>query len=570
MIRHVLVLRRPYPARKLAVPPPSFEPVRRAPGWPVLGRRGWLLCLGLWAAACAGCHDTPAPALPDRTVRAPGPGADQYRTDPPPGAAALGPYAAAVQRAMTGASEARGQQIAGDPRLAQLASWVADASGENLSAPPYPVIDLYAHHLGLPEPTPHLLLLAEPDADALERQVVQEVSALMPRQHYTHFGAATTARQGAAIAVIALSFRQLELGPVPRVTQPDSALALHGTLGGGLHDAQLVVTYPDGTIFRSEPQPGTRIDFPLQTRGRGEHRVELLADSVEGIKVLANFPLYVGIAPVREVRVSAAGSRTPLNAAQLAARLLGLMNAERAHAGLDPLERSARLDAIARAHSEDMQKNSFVAHTSPTTGSAADRVAKAGVRTPLVLENIGRGYSADEIHRGLMESPGHRENMLNADATHVGIGVVIAPEEEQPAYLVTEVFARFAQPIDPRRASAQLLAAIARARSAHGHKPLQHDAALSELCERAAQRFFQDAALSKEQLVEQLNQEAAATHPRYAQLLGAAVLITAVEDAGTVGPWLDPKARAIALGLAQGTRSDTYENAILLVALVGY
>jgi hypothetical protein len=93
---------------------------------------------------------------------------------------------------------------------------------------------------------------------------------------------------------------------------------------------------------------------------------------------------------------------------------------------------------------------------------------------------------------------------------------------------------------------------------------------MSSLCERAAQRFFDDGALSKERLIEDLNREAAATHPSYHQLLGAAVLISNVDDAAGLDLWLDANAHALAIGFAQGTRPDTFERAIVLVALVGY
>ena len=525
--------------------------------------------VGLCVLVMSACR-TPTPMQPKSTVRAPGAAASEYRSEAPAGNASIGPAGPGIARALEQASRARGQVIAPDPRLAELARWVAEALRHDVSAPPSPVIDLYARHLGLIEPTPHLLIMLQRDAATLEQHVRTEAVTLMPSQRYTNYGAFSTERDGGVLAVLVLSFRQLTLAPVERAVEPGAALTLQGTLGAGLRAPQLVVTYPDGSSERGEPQATSPFRFQVSTRGRGEHRVELLADSADGIQVVANFPVYVGVPPLQEVTVAASSGGPALNADQLAARLLELMNEERVRAGRKPLAQDGRLAAIGLAHSQDMQRHDFIAHTSPTTGTAVERVAGAGVRTPVVLENIGRGYSAEEIHRGLMESPGHRENILNRDATHVGLGVVVTEEDQQAAYLVTEVFARFSHKTDLNEATSQLWSGIAREREKRGLPALQRDTALSQRCERAAVSFFQPALPTKEQVIERLNRDAASAHPRYTQLMAAAVVIGAIDEAIQLEPWFDPKARALAIGLAQGTRADTFENAIILVALIAY
>ena len=72
-----------------------------------------------------------------------------------------------------------------------------------------------------------------------------------------------------------------------------------------------------------------------------------------------------------------------------------------------------RLAAIARGHSRDMVSADFVAHVSPTTGDALDRVKRAGLSFPLVVENVGQEGGVQQAHRGFMASPGHRANVLN-------------------------------------------------------------------------------------------------------------------------------------------------------------
>ena len=55
-----------------------------------------------------------------------------------------------------------------------------------------------------------------------------------------------------------------------------------------------------------------------------------------------------------------------------------------------------------------------------------------------VLENLSRTGSLDEAHQGLMASPVHRTNIVDATVTHVGVGVACADGE----VLVTQLFVR--------------------------------------------------------------------------------------------------------------------------------
>ena len=141
--------------------------------------------IGLCVLVVSACR-TPAPTQPKSTVQAPGAGANEYRAEAPAGDASIGPAGPGIARALEQASRARGQAIAPDPRLAELARWVAEALRHDVSAPPSPVIDLYARHLGLIEPTPHLLIMLQPDAAALEQHVRTEAVTLMPSQRYTN------------------------------------------------------------------------------------------------------------------------------------------------------------------------------------------------------------------------------------------------------------------------------------------------------------------------------------------------------------------------------------------------
>jgi len=108
----------------------------------------------------------------------------------------------------------------------------------------------------------------------------------------------------------------------------------------------------------------------------------------------------------------------------LAAAMLRLVNAERAKIGLSPLRADFDLAAVAGAHGDEMFRLGYFAHDSAVTGSPGDRIAAADIQAIATGENLAYAPSLRVAHEGLMNSPGHRANILNAGFTRLGIGVV--------------------------------------------------------------------------------------------------------------------------------------------------
>jgi len=105
------------------------------------------------------------------------------------------------------------------------------------------------------------------------------------------------------------------------------------------------------------------------------------------------------------------------------ATMLRLVNQERAIADLPPLIQDDVLRAVARAHSEEMFQLGYFSHDSPIAGTPADRVRRAGARYTLTAENLAYAANVEVAHRGLMNSPEHRRNILSAELRRIGIGV---------------------------------------------------------------------------------------------------------------------------------------------------
>jgi len=108
----------------------------------------------------------------------------------------------------------------------------------------------------------------------------------------------------------------------------------------------------------------------------------------------------------------------------LEARMLILVNQARAKAGIPLLAPDPELTAVAREHSADMLERGYFSHATPEKLSPFDRMHKAGITFLSAGENIALAPTLTMAHTGLMNSPGHRANILQRQFHRVGIGIM--------------------------------------------------------------------------------------------------------------------------------------------------
>lgn len=101
-----------------------------------------------------------------------------------------------------------------------------------------------------------------------------------------------------------------------------------------------------------------------------------------------------------------------------------LVNTERVKAGLQPVFFDDDLRDVARAHSQDMFARGYFSHYTPEGLSPFDRMEAAGIDYTYAGENLALAPSTDLAMQGLMNSPGHRANILSPNFKKVGIGVI--------------------------------------------------------------------------------------------------------------------------------------------------
>lgn len=118
-------------------------------------------------------------------------------------------------------------------------------------------------------------------------------------------------------------------------------------------------------------------------------------------------------------------------------RMVDLVNQERVKQGLNSLVVDVKLREVARIHSADMFRKGYFAHYDPKGLNVADRAAGLNVRFKVIGENLAYAPSLQLAHRGLMNSPGHRANILGEEYSKVGIGIA---DTEDFGLMFTQVF----------------------------------------------------------------------------------------------------------------------------------
>jgi uncharacterized protein YkwD len=107
-------------------------------------------------------------------------------------------------------------------------------------------------------------------------------------------------------------------------------------------------------------------------------------------------------------------------------KMFNSVNQERQKVGLSELEFSYGLQKVARFHCEDMLKKGYFSHYSISGYSPFDRMAQFDINYTFAGENLAFAPNVELAMRGLMQSKGHRENILSKDFGRVGIGVIDA------------------------------------------------------------------------------------------------------------------------------------------------
>lgn len=122
-------------------------------------------------------------------------------------------------------------------------------------------------------------------------------------------------------------------------------------------------------------------------------------------------------------------------------------NQQRQKLNLTPLHYNPTLSASATKKGEDMFKHNYWAHNSPSGNTPWDFFKAEGYEYSLAGENLAKDfYDTDTMMKAWMNSPTHKDNIINPKYQEIGIGVVSGVLN---GVKTTIVIQHFGTPINP-------------------------------------------------------------------------------------------------------------------------
>lgn len=435
----------------------------------------------------------------------------------------------------------------------------------------YPLVEFALQRHGIVEPSPHLVIVWGPidDPAPLLEQLVPRLPQILrdgrSGRPFTRVGIGAASHDGDdSVMILALQSSHLTTEPMPRALPAGGSFRIEGRIKNGYRSPQVFVTRETGKVEHLGEGKAGRFAARLSCDGRvGRQQVEITAEDAAGSDVLANFPVWCNLeAPLSITVLPSEDDTKPVSSpAEAEARMLELVNRDRAAHNLPPLELAADVADVARAHSLDMKQSGVVAHVSATTGSAADRVQAADIETTLVLENIARAYGVAEAQAGLMNSPGHRANLLSADATHIGIGIVFG-ELVAGRYevFVTQVFTRV-----PERVATPEARRLVRGKlDALG--TIRYDQPLAALAAQYAQGM--SAGEPANELAARMSGQLDQFSDRFRKITTSVVAVGFVDTFDAAQAVAGAEATHYGVGVARGPHAEFGDDALFIVLLL--
>jgi uncharacterized protein YkwD len=329
------------------------------------------------------------------------------------------------------------------------------------------------------DPALRTLLLSGTSVDTLVNFVKGQASLTEEPADVMGLGLASNASK--SVMLVLVGKRYADLQAFPRKVPVGGSGRLQVQLWPGLEKPTLVVTAPDGKAATQEAVHVARGELTADLRfaQQGRYTVEVMARSAEGPRVAALFQVVAGVeAPAVVVE----DPEEPADPMSKVLAVLDHINKLRAKAKVPPLEHDLSLDLVALDHSEDMARNHYFAHVSPTQGDLHQRLngrygyLRAG-------ENLGEAGGALAAERAIEASPAHRENLLDPGFTHVGLALYPNLHSGgSVTLLLTEIFASPTEKLaDPGSA---IYAALNGQRTRAKQPPLGRDPDLDKLAAR--------------------------------------------------------------------------------------
>ncbi len=429
------------------------------------------------------------------------------------------------------------------------------------------VVRFVSWYVGLPMPAPRVTITVVPteDAKTMAGMLLEPITTFARTASQPRFGLATLRfRKDASKVVLVVQDLAVELDPVPKRLALNSSAPLSGRLAGNYENPKVLISNPAGQLETPTVPPGKAFQTELRCGDRpGRIQVEIRAEDKGSENVVANFPVTCGVDQPTSVAI--AEPEASPDAAREEKKVFELINGERISAGLAPVAWDDAVAQVARGISETRRDGSQ-GGSARAEVDVVERLRKADVASPLVLQNPSQAKSGEEAQTRFSTSPSHRANYMNTTITHGGIGIAAGTDANgRPAMFVTELFVKEAPPVDTQAVREKVRAAVAQKRKDARAPPLSKDATLDDLAQNYA-KALADAKgnLPKERSDEILSQVRKSFRTINVISGAKADPLEFAEEPSVIG-----SAKVLGVGVAQGASAALGKNATYVVLITG-
>lgn len=323
---------------------------------------------------------------------------------------------------------------------------------------------------------------------ALKTGIIKSIYTVAADSEYNLAGTGMVENNNEYKASVLLVKRYADLDPFPKVVQSNDARILTLKLLSLYRDPRVYLTTPGGKVknIDVEKASGTQyrsfITFPDD---KGRYEIELLVSGKMGPVVANLFPVFLDSPINYDFLLAGQNGREHFNSTdEMERELFRLCNLERTKFSISELKYGSELAKLAKSHSDDMVKKDYFAHQGTNGETLAIRAKRMNIDYTKIGENIAKNKSINETHANLMQSPAHRENILDPLYTHVGIGVVkkINPDKSE-IYYITQHFATLNEKLSSSQAKLQIYEGIKRIRNDNSLLTVRIDSDIEKVAE---------------------------------------------------------------------------------------
>jgi uncharacterized protein YkwD len=356
--------------------------------------------------------------------------------------------------------------------------------------------------------------------------------------------------------VLVVQDASLALNPLPRKLALGASAPLSGQVNGNFQNLRLTVSDAEGRMVdtpKIQANQPFSVSLPCGDKP-GTLRVELRGEKDGNPAYLAQFPVACGAELATSVALETSGAAAGAGPGAVAggppeASMLAQINADRTAAGLKPVEQDAALDAVAKEQAEAAAQG-----TPATPEQLMASLHKAGLDSPVVLQNPAVARGPAEAQEMFSASPINRGIYMNKNITHAGIGIVQAKTKAgKDVVYVSELFVQKVGKIDASALRQQVRQAVAEKRAAAGAAPIGDDKTLDDV----AQEYAKQLAAAGGKL--ERSKGDALLRPLYASFSKVDFISGQTPDPTTFAadPSMLSKTKSLGIGIAQGP-SDVF------------